>query len=303
MRSLLKVFLIIIVSAAALNAQQIALSFDDAPRGDGYFTGKQRTEMLIQKLKETGVEQAAFFSTAKYLNTDERKERMRKYVKAGHIIGNHTYDHLHLSRNSARIYMSDILKADSILSQFDGYKKIFRFSFLDEGFTIPLRDSMRTELKKNGFTQGYITVDNYDWYLDFALRKAHEEGKYTDLEKMRDIYIDHVWQSILFYDNIARKTLGRSPKHMLLLHENDLAALFIDDLVRHIRNNGWEIVTAEDAYDDPIAERYPDVLMNNQGRVAAIALEEGKFTKQQIVQKSEDTDYLDQLLKKANVFE
>jgi hypothetical protein len=84
-----------------------------------------------------------------------------------------------------------------------------------------------------------------------------------------------LWNAIKFYDTIARESLGRSPKHVLLLHENDLAALFIDALVQRIHAEGWTIITPREAYRDSIAVTVPDVLINSQGRVVAIAAANG----------------------------
>ena len=47
--------------------------------------------------------------------------------------------------------------------------------------------------------------------------------------------------------------LGRSPVHMVLLQETDLAALFIDEAVAALRADDWGIVTADEAYAVPIA--------------------------------------------------
>ena len=62
---------------------------------------------------------------------------------------------------------------------------------------------------------------------------------------------------------------------MLLLHENDLAALFIGDLVAALRAKGWEIVSADQAYQDPIAGEQPKTLLLGQGRVVALAVDRG----------------------------
>ena len=58
---------------------------------------------------------------------------------------------------------------------------------------------------------------------------------------------------------------------MLLLHETDLAALFIVDLIEGLRAAGWTIVTMDEAYSDPIAAVEPDTLYLGGGRVAALA--------------------------------
>ena len=74
-------------------AREIALSFDDAPRGDGrYFTGPERTEALVDSLAKGGVEGAIFFSTARHID-EAGHARMLRYQDAGHVIANHSYSH------------------------------------------------------------------------------------------------------------------------------------------------------------------------------------------------------------------
>ena len=90
---------------------------------------------------------------------------------------------------------------------------------------------------------------------------------------------------------MARRTLGRSPRHVLLLHENDLAALFIGDLVTELRARGWTIISATEAFADPIAELEPDTLFLGQGRIAALAHEAG-MAPDSLVSPTEDEDYL-----------
>ena len=47
---------------SVLSAGEIMISFDDAPNGDSeYYTGLDRTQVLIEKLKEQNVPQVVFF--------------------------------------------------------------------------------------------------------------------------------------------------------------------------------------------------------------------------------------------------
>jgi peptidoglycan-N-acetylglucosamine deacetylase len=87
----------------------------------------------------------------------------------------------------------------------------------------------------------------------------------------------------------------------LLLHENDLAALFVGDLIQLLKGKGWKIISPEDAYADPIASEIPDVLFNGQGRVGAIAYSKG-WKPADLIQQSEDEAYLDKLLTERKVF-
>lgn len=280
-------------------SQKIALTFDDAPRRDGaYYTGTQRTDTLIQRLKDASIAQAAFFCVSGNIDYDGHA-RLLKYIDAGHIIANHTHSHQFLRNIGYEGYIQDIKKADSILSRYNNFKKWFRFPFLQEGRDIPERDNIRIELKNMGYVNGYVTIDNYDWYIESLFQKALKEKKKIDYEKLKDFYIEHIWNSIKFYDDIALKTIGRSPNHVLLLHENDLAALFIGDLVAHIRQNGGEIIAVEEAYTDPIFEIEPQTLVLYQGRVAAIAKDMGYTEK--LYQESEDEEWLDKKFNEAGI--
>jgi peptidoglycan/xylan/chitin deacetylase (PgdA/CDA1 family) len=277
-----------------VHSQEIALTFDDAPIGDGkYYSGVKRTEILVKKMKQLRVSQVAFFTTTSHIDGPENKQRILDYAKAGHIIANHSHKHLWIRQLGTAGYIEDIHTAHLILESLPNFKPWFRYPFLDEGRTVSCRDSIRTALTQLGYINGYVTVDNYDWYINALFQKSLKEGRKIDLEALKKMYISHIWESIQFYHNIALQNLGRSPRHVLLLHENDLAALFIDDLVKHIRSNGWQIISPTEAYKDPIATHIPDVLLNGQGRVAAIAKEKGY--KGPFVQDSEDEEYLDHL--------
>lgn len=89
------------------------------------------------------------------------------------------------------------------------------------------------------------------------------------------MYVDVLLQSIEFYDDIAQAQLGRSPRHVLLLHENDLAALFVPQLITALRADGWDIIPAQNAFNDPISQIFPETEFNGQGRIAAIAHAQG----------------------------
>ena len=280
--------------------QQVALTFDDAPKSDGaLYTGLKRSEILIKKLGDYGVN-AAFFVNSKNMD-DVGKLRVKMYGQAGHVIANHTHSHPRIDDIGVESYIEDIKLAHEKLKDIPGFKPWFRYPYLDEGKDEESRDLIRDALKGMGYINGYVTVDNYDYYLDYMYQQAMKENKKINYNRLKDLYIEHLWESMKFYEEIGRKILGRSPKHVLLLHENDLAALFMDDLIAYIRGEGWEIISAEEAYRDPIAKYIPDVLMNNQGRIAAIAREDG-WNPNDLVQPSESEAYLRDYFTRKKVF-
>lgn len=292
--------LILLVPLGSLS-QEIAFTFDDAPRSDGaLYTGLKRSEILIKKLKEYQVPQVAFFVNSVNMD-DVGTLRIKMYGQAGHIIANHSHSHPRINDIGVESFIDEIDKAHRHIKDLHGFRPWFRFPYLDEGKEDADRDRIRKALKERGYMNGYVTVDNYDYYLEHMYQQAMKEHKKINYDLLKDLYIEHIWESAQFYENIARKALGRSPKHVLLLHENDLAALFMDDLISYFRGEGWQIISPEEAYKDPIAGRIPDVGMNNQGRVAAIALEKG-WKPQDLVQRSESEAYLRDYFTKKKVF-
>lgn len=275
MTVLLAAWILPICSAATAETRTIALTFDDAPReSSAYLDGSARARKLIAALDAADVPQVAFFCNTERFDASG-KSRIESYAAAGHLIANHSHTHLDLHRAGAEHFVADVRTADELLRAIPNRRKWFRYPYLHEGRTADERDAVRGALKKMEYFSAYVTVDNYDWYMDALFQEAVRAGKTIDFDKLRKAYVDLLTDSVEFYDGLAREQLGRSPKHVLLLHENDLAALYIGDLVARLRRDGWEIVSPESAYADPIASVVPNTLALGQGRIVAIAAAKG----------------------------
>ena len=259
--------------------KRIALSFDDAPRGPGAFLGEdERAERLIETLKAAGAEQVAFFvNPGRISRGDGDETRLARYVAAGHVLGNHSFSHIKLSRTSAADYLADIDKAAAWLSGRPGYRPWFRFPALDEGGSdTAKRDAIRAGLAARGLRNAYVTADGLDWNMEALTVAAKRAGKPIDREALRNLYVETHVQSADFSDALARRALGRSPVHMLLLHETDLAALYVGDLIEALKADGWQIVTADQAYADPVYAQMPATRFAGGGTlIEQIAWEKG----------------------------
>lgn len=273
----------LLVLAAPLTAQEkrIALTFDDVPRGAGaFFTPDARAKRLIAALREAGVAQAAFFVTTSGLDAPDGaggEARIAAYVAAGHVIANHSHAHMHLDATPAEDYLADLDRAAAWLNGRPGYRPWFRFPFLDEGGRdAAKRDAVRAGLAARGLRNGYVTADGSDWHLEALTIEAARAGKVMDMAALRKLYLQSQLGGIAYHEALARRTLGRLPPQVMLLHETDLAALFIADLVAELRKDGWTIITADEAYADAeLAAAMPDVPHTSGTLTGMMAWERG----------------------------
>jgi peptidoglycan/xylan/chitin deacetylase (PgdA/CDA1 family) len=282
---------------------EIAISLDDAPMpGTILFSGMQKTVAIIQKLREVNSPAVGIFALGIHAQGAQNMERLRMYGEAGHIISNHTYHHYRLNNTSTHVFIEDIQKAHEHLSSLPNFRPFFRFPYLCEGKDHAQRQEVIQALKAMAYREGYVTVSNHDYYINKLALQAAKAGKHINYEKLKKVYINILWECIKTYDQLSRKVLKRKIKHVLLLHENDLAALFIGDLIIYIREQGWKVIPIEEAYQDPIGDID---LQNNyaySGRIAAIAVDKGLGKGLVDFPVTTHLDYIAKALNKAGVF-
>ena len=280
MRWLIAALLLLFAAAPAAAEKRIAFTFDDVPRGRGaFFTPDQRTIRLIAELHKAGVKQAAFYLVPGQIGHDDGiggAERIETYVAAGHVIADHSFTHPHLNELSVADYMADVDKAEAWLKGREGRRPWFRYPFLDEGGEDKAKvAAVRAALKARGLHNGYATVDGSDWNIEAQTAEAVKAGKTIDMDALRELYVSTMVGAADFADALAQKTWGREPAQVIVLHEADIAALFVAELVAALRKDGWKVITADEAYADPISRLAPNVPSANGTLVELAAWEKG----------------------------
>lgn len=271
---------LLLVPSSALADKRIALSFDDVPRDrGGFFTPDQRTARIIAALKATRAPQAVFFVVPGQIGHDDGvggERRIAAYVRAGNVIANHSWSHRHLSEIGALAFLDDLDKAHAWLRQRAGFRPWFRFPYLDEGGADKARrDLVRAGLARRGLANGYVTAESSDWNIEAMAAEAKAEGKAIDRQALGRLYVRWHVEAADFADGLLQQATGRQPAQVMLLHETDMAALYLADLIRALRKDGWTIVSADEAYADPLRLEMPDVPSANGTLTEALAWQKG----------------------------
>ena len=273
-------------------APQFSITMDDFNWYNAIkLTAAERNESILNTLQSNSIK-AALFVAGRNIDSDEGKQLLTPWDKAGHLIGNHTYSHRNYNARETVVadYLQDILRAEELLKAFPRFQKYFRFPLLKEGDTAEKRDSMRAFLAEHGYRVGHVTIDNSDWAIDQRLTARLKKDPNADVKPYRDFYMEHMWARAEYYDALARRVTGRPVKHTVLMHFNLLNGLFLNDLIAMFKSKGWQPIDAEEAFKDPVFSAKPNVLPAGESIVWSLAKEKGTIAKS-LRYPAEDGDY------------
>jgi peptidoglycan-N-acetylglucosamine deacetylase len=258
---------------------QIAITMDDPQVKPEYGLSAVEVNRRILDALEKHKIKAGLFVCGMRVDSQDGKQLLSTWNDAGHMLGNHSYSHLflHSQKVTLAAYCDDIAKGEAVISGYSQFQKRFRYPFFKEGDTAEKRDGVRKFLADRGYRHGRATIDASDWAIDDRLTKRVAKDSTADLAPYRKFYLDHLWERAQFYDDLAVKALGRRPAHTLLVHHRLLNALFLGDVLDMFQKRGWEPISAEKAYNDPIYQKQPNILPAGESLVWALAKETGKF--------------------------
>jgi peptidoglycan/xylan/chitin deacetylase (PgdA/CDA1 family) len=257
----------------------ISFTFDDGVTDDmpGY-PFPVWNQMLLDNLDQAGVK-AIFFVTGQNKGDELGQGLLRTWSNHGHRISNHTFTHVNYGSKNTSFdkLVSEFSSTDSVIRQYPGYMPMFRFPYLKEGDTREKIDSARALLSRNKYTNGYVTIDGSDWYISSRLVQRLKKNPKAKVKDFKDFYLEHLYARAMYYEDLSFKLTGRHINHTLLLHHNLAAALFVDDLIDMFRKKGWKVISAEEAYRDPVFEKQPTNVPAGESLIWALAKESGKF--------------------------
>jgi peptidoglycan/xylan/chitin deacetylase (PgdA/CDA1 family) len=233
--------------------------------------------VLPRLLSAIGKTPAALFAVGRHVENEEGHGILSAWSRAGHFLGNHTYDHTPLYRTGPEAFVQGIEKNERILESFPSFRKWFRFPQLKEGDSREARDAVREYLNRRGYRNAHVTVDASDWYYDQRLRKKLADDPSFPVDRFREPYVAHIRDRVGFYDRLSVDVLGRSVPHTLLTHYNLLNALFLGDVLQALEQDGWERIGVEEAYADPVYRDPVDAIPAGESLIWSIAHASGKY--------------------------
>lgn len=247
--------LVVVLGSGSVNARELVIAYERTLQPSSSLDAMARSQMLVRNMEAAGVPQAMFLIKTKGINQKD-KARLSLYSDKGHLLVNAGHGHELVTKSDLYVYEIGILKANRILQHYRGYKKHVHFSYLHEHGDANIQRGLADFLQERGYRPAFTGVNalrGVDQYLDQLYQKKVSSNRPVDMAALEQAYVDLLSKSLAQEDALAFNLLGYSPKQVLVLQENDLAAYFIVALVDQLIAQGWKIIAAETALDDPLA--------------------------------------------------
>lgn len=167
--------------------RRIALTFDDGPH-------PVYTQQLLDGLKERGV-RVTFFVIGEH--AELHPDIIKRMVEEGHLVGNHTYSHIQLTKNNRDLYKKELVRTNEILREIIGQEVQYvrpPYGSWDKSF----------EKELNMFPVLW-NVDPLDWRSENVNRIAQKivsKVKENDIILMHDYYDTSVKAALKAVDEL-----------------------------------------------------------------------------------------------------
>lgn len=177
-------------SEQIMELPRIALTFDDGP--SSICTGR-----LLDGLKERNVK-ATFFLIGEY--AEENPELVKRIFEEGHLIGNHTYHHVDISRLSDEEAREEIERTDEI---------VYRITDQHVKYVRPPFGAWQRDLELEMEVLPVMwTVDPLDWTtenVDVIVNKVVTEAEEGDIILLHDCYNSSVDAALRIIDILIKE--------------------------------------------------------------------------------------------------
>ena len=168
-------------------APQMALTFDDGPN-------RKYTPLLLEGLKERGVV-VTFFLMGK--NIEGNEELVQQMETEGHLIGNHTYHHVQLSRISKEKARREIEKTGNEIYEITGNYPLY--------VRPPFGEWPKNLERELSVIPVLWDIDTLDWKCqdtDMVVNAVKENAKDGSIVLMHDGYastVEAVFQIVDYF--------------------------------------------------------------------------------------------------------
>lgn len=262
---------------AGAQDRAVAVTFDDLPyqAADAVLCDPAQamalTEDFVAMLRPLDTRAAVFVNEGKVC--EERRgdllpALLNVWLDAGLDMGNHTFSHINIHRNTVEAYLADVdLGAPAtraVLGARGRSLTYFRHPYLFTGETPEKKAAIAAGLAERGYTVAPVTIDNNDWMFAALYRDAEAAGDEALKVRIGEAYVAHMTAVLDHWEPYsAELTGGRGPAQVLLLHAHTLNRDWYPRIHALYQARGYRFVPLAEALADPIYSHADDYVRAN----------------------------------------
>lgn len=179
-----------IPQASTAQPRQVALTFDDGPH-------QTCTPALLDGLKQRGVK-ATFFLMGE--NIAGKESLVQRMQEEGHLIGNHSYRHIQMTKEGAEQACAEIEQTETLIQNITGRRP---------EYLRPPYGAWNEQLEcRVNLTTVLWNVDSLDWKLqntEQIVRRVEKDVKNGDIILMHDIFPTSVEAALRIVDDLQKQ--------------------------------------------------------------------------------------------------
>ncbi len=178
------------IQASTAQPRQVALTFDDGPH-------QTCTPALLDGLKQRGVK-ATFFLMGE--NIAGKESLVQRMQEEGHLIGNHSYRHIQMTKEGAEQACAEIEQTETLIQDITGRRP---------EYLRPPYGAWNEQLEcRVNLTTVLWNVDSLDWKLqntEQIVRRVEKDVKNGDIILMHDIFPTSVEAALRIVDDLQKQ--------------------------------------------------------------------------------------------------
>lgn len=253
------------LACTAAGAQEMAITFDDLPAHGPLPAGMTRLDVansILETLRREHLPPTyGFINGGRGTEDPTSPKVLEAWRAAGQPLGNHTWAHNDLSRETAKQFEEDVLKNEPLLERLMGSADWhwLRYPYLHEGDTLQKRHETRAWLAGHGYRIAETSMDFEDYLWNAPYARCLAKGDQASIRSLHDSYLAVADQYYAVFREASKRAYGRDVKYVLLMHVGAFDAHMLPELLALYRARGVTFISLPDALSDPAYLDDPDI--------------------------------------------
>ena len=195
-------------------------------------------------------------------------EILRQWTRRGFDLGNHTYAHPNFDDVTVKEFEDQIVRGEATfvpLMKAAGRKpEFFRFPFNHTGDTKEKHDAVAAFLAQREYRLAPCTIETSDWMFAAAYGRMLARHDDASAARLRAGYLAFTAAQVDYFIGLDRQVWGYDAPQIMLIHDNQLNADVIDDLLKLFEQKQFHWISLSEAEADP-AYREPETFITGFG--------------------------------------